>query len=92
MGILMQHPVRSVIAADDVPDANLREGSTDNDLDGSVMLHDGFEWMAGLIVQWKQVRATLKLACCIASLQHADKLNPSFPVFDEKIVVFECSV
>ena len=36
------------IAADDVLDAHLDEGSTDNDLDDTVVLHDDFDWMAAL--------------------------------------------
>ena len=38
--------VHSVIAADDVPYAHSHEGSTDNDLDNTVVLHIDFDWMA----------------------------------------------
>ena len=39
--------VHSIIAADDVPDAHLDEGSTDDDLDNTFVLHDDFYRMAG---------------------------------------------
>ena len=34
-------------AADDVLDAHLDEGSADNDLDGTVVLHDDCDWITG---------------------------------------------
>ena len=36
----------NVVAVDDVPDAHLKEGSTDNALEDTVVLHDDFDWMA----------------------------------------------
>ena len=39
--------VRSIVAADDVPDAHRHQGSTDNGFDDTVVLHDAFDWMAG---------------------------------------------
>ena len=40
--------VHLIIAGHDVPEAHLNEGSTDNDLNDTVALHDDFDWMAGI--------------------------------------------
>ena len=39
--------VWSDMAADDFSEAYLDEGSTDNDLDNTVVFYDDFDWMAG---------------------------------------------